>query len=331
MSASEWQGQARPAFKAETAADLRDLIEQAERIVGNLRGAGPRAVTLLYLLDAIHDLVASLKDTGVDLRAEAARIGTVEGLLQSKDARLVAEVRRLGGLGAARKALKPEPGRWWWYLDERLAARRVRRLRRALLIAGGVVAALVLLAVGYRLLFPPDPQRMAALEKQTKAQQSLALGDLAAAADYYRQAAEAVPDEPEYHIWVGVLEQQQGDAEAAAAAFTRAEALVPDRAQYLVMRGMSWLQLGALEEAQADAEAALASEPDSAEAYLVLGGVYEIRGDTRAAIEAFEQAGNLAEAAGNSALTVMARTRLGMLLQSAPAGPVPGEAPTEAP
>lgn len=331
MSASDWQGQARPGGRAETAQDLRELITQAELIVGNLRGAGERAATLLYLLDAIHDLVAVLEGTGVDLRAEASRIETVERLLQAKDARLLAEVRPLGGLAAARAALKPPPGRWWWYLDRRVAARRAQRLRRVLLAAGGIAAALLVLSLAYRLIFPPDPQRMAALEAQTTAEQRLAAGDVAGAAEAYRQAAEAMPEEAEYQVWLGVLEAQQGHEEAAAAAYARAEALTGDRAQFLVARGMSWLQIAALDEAEADAEGALALTPDSATAYILLGGVYEARGDIPRAIEAFERAGNLAEAAGDSALTVMARTRLGMLLQAAPAGPMPGEAPSGSP
>ncbi len=326
MSACDWQSQARPTCGGETAEDLRALIAQAELIVANLRGAGERAATLLYLLDRMHELVAALRETGVDLRAEAVRIETVERLLQARDAVLVAEVRRLGGLSSARAALKPEPARWWWYLDECVAARRARRLRRGLFVAGGALVAALLLAGVYRLAFPPDPRRMAALDAQARAERLVDAGDLAGAASYYRRAAELLPDDPELQIWVGVLEAQQGHAEAAAAAFARAEALEPDRAQYLVARGMSWLRVGALDRAQADGEAALAAKPDSAEAYLLLGGVYEGRGDIARAIDAFERAGDLAERAGNSALTVMARSRLAMLLQAAPAWP--GETPS---
>ncbi len=330
MSASDWQGQARPTGRAETAEDLRERIAQAERIVGSLRGAGERAATLLYLLDEIHELMAALDGTGLDLRAEAVRVETLAGLLQAKDALLVAEVRRLGGLRAARAALEPESARWWWYLDERVAARRARALRRALVIAGGALAALLVLAGAYRLLFPPEPQRAAALAAQAAAEQRLAAGDTAGAAEHYRQAAAAAPDEAQYQLWLGVLEAQQGHAEEAAAAFARAEALVGERAQFLVQRGMVWLNVGALDEAQADGEAALAARPDSAEAYLLLGGVYEARGERMAAASAFERAGSLAEQAGNSALTVVARMRLGMLLQSAPAWPGETPSPTSA-
>lgn len=326
MGTSQSQGTGRPAFRAQTADDLRDLIGQAERLVANLRGAGPRAQTLLYLLDAIHELVARLLETGVDLRPEAVRIETVERMLQSKDALLLREMRALGGLAAARAAAKPTPAQWWWYLDQRVAERRHRQLRRGLLIAGGVAGALLILWGLYRFVFPPDPKRMAAMEKAGQAEELLSRGDLEGAASLYRQASEITPDDPELHIWIGVLESELGRAGAAAEAFGRAEQLVPGRADYLVLRGMAWLRLGRLDSARADAEAALAANPESAQAYLLLGGVHEARGEVRQAAAAFEKAAELAEKAGNSSLVVMAKTRLALLLQAAPLA-----APTTAP
>lgn len=318
MGATQSQAPGRPAFKAQTADDLRDLIGQAELIVANLRGAGPKAQTLLHLLDAIHDLVDRLEETGVDLRAEAVRIETVEGLLHSKDAILVREMRRLGGLPAVRRAVNPARSQWWWYLDELLAERRRRQLRRWLFVAGGVAAVLVILWALYHFVFPPDPKRMAAMDRASRAEELVSKGDLAGAVELYRQAAEITPDDPEMHIWVGVLEAQLGHAEESQQAFARAQQLVPERDRYLVLRGMAWLQVGRLDNAQADGEAALAANPSSAEAYLLVGGVYEARGDVASAVDAFQKAADLAEKAGNSSLVVMAKTRLGMLLQAAP-------------
>ncbi len=310
-----------PAFKAQTPDDLRALIGQAERIVANLRGAGPEAKTLLHLFDAIYGLVASLKDTGIDLRAETTRLETVAHILQAKDAILLREMRSCGGLAAARKATAPAPERWWWYLDRRVAARRRRHAQRALIAAGGVAAALLIAWLLYHYVFPPDPRRMAAMDKSATAERLLAQGDLAGAADYYRQAAEITPEDAELHIWVGVLEAQQGHEEVAAAAFARAEGLSPDRASFLVARGTAWLQVGTLDSALADGEAALAARPDSAEAWLLLAGVYETRRDTQQAIGALEKAAELAEKAGNSTLVVMAKARLAMLLEAAPMAP----------
>jgi len=304
--------------RGETAQDLRGLIGEAERLVANLRGSGPQAEALLHLLDRIHGLLANLEDTGVDLRAEMARLETVERLLEAKDVVLIGELRRAGGLAATREAAKPVPAQWWWYLDRRVAERRRQQWRRALLIAGGVAAVLFAAWAVYRYVFPPDPRRMAAMDKAGAGEQLLARGDLAGAAASYRQAAEITPEDPSLHIWIGVLEARQRHPQQAALAFARAEQLLADRTSYLVMRGMAWLQVGALDRAQADAEAALAANPDSAEAYLLLGSAFEAQGDARQAIDAFQQSAELAEKAGNSTLVVMARTRLGMLLQAGP-------------
>lgn len=318
MGSNRLPGLERPAFKAETIDDLRDLITQAELIVANLRGAGSRAQTLLYLMDTIQDLFSSLQVTGVDLRAEETRIESIERMLQSKDSILVREMRQLGGLAQAREVEKPAPGQWWWYLDIRVSERRQAQMRRWLLIGAGVVGAFLIVSLVYTYVFPPDPKRVAAMEETRLAEEAMAQGDVAAALAHYRQAVELTPDDPEVQIWAGVLAEMQGDEEAAAEAYARAEELIGDQASFLAARGMNWYRIGNLDEAMADGEAALALEPDLAEGYMLLANVYEARGDIRAAMEAFEKTAELADKANNSALIVLAKTRLGMLMQMAP-------------
>ena len=324
----QWPNQERPAFKAEDADDLRELITQAELIVANLRGAGPRAQTLLFLMDTIQELYASLQEIGVDLRAERTRIESVERMLQSKDSILVGQMRRIGGLARAREAVKPAPAQWWWFLDVRVAERHRYQLRRWLMTGGGVAAVLLIASLVYTYVFPPDPKRVAAMEKARLAEEALTEGDVATALRHYQEAVEFTPDDAEMHIWVGVLEEKQGHDAAAAEAYARAEEIIGDRASFLAARGMNWYWLGSLDEALADAEAALAIEPDLAEGYMLLANVYEARGDIRAAIEAFEKTAELAEKANNSALIVLAKTRLGMLLQMAPVRLPQDEMPT---
>ncbi|MCL6431466.1 MAG: tetratricopeptide repeat protein [Anaerolineae bacterium] len=308
----------RPAFRAETADDLRELLTQAELIVANLRGAGARAQTLLFLMDTIQSLMARLLETGIDLRAEATRMETVERLLLSKDSTLVREMQRLGGLAKARERVKPAPAQWWWYLDQRVAERQQQLLRRALLIAAGAVTAFLLFSLAYRYLFPPDPRQVAVMERSGQADQALQVGDLSTALSLYEEAAAIKPEDPDLHIWVGVLAEKLGQADRASEAYGEAESLLPDRARFLMQRAMTWLRVGDLDRAEADALASLEENPDLAESYFVLGGVCEARGDVPGAVAAFEKTAELAEKAGNSALIVMAKTRLGMLLQAAP-------------
>ncbi|MDI7275775.1 MAG: tetratricopeptide repeat protein [Anaerolineae bacterium] len=318
MGASLLTGYEQPAFKAETADDLRELLTQAELIVANLRGAGSRAQTLLFLMDTIQGLMARLLETGVDLRAEATRIETIERLLLSKDGVLVREMQRLGGLARAREQVKPPPAQWWWYLDHRVAERQQHLLRRALVISAGIAAALLIFSLAYKYVFPPDPKQVAVMEKSSQADQAIQTGDLATALQLYREAAEIRPEDPELQIWVGVLAEKLGQVDGAAQAYGAAEAQLADRARFLMQRAMTWLRLGELDRAEADAQASLAANPDLAESYFVLGGIYEARGNVGGAVVAFEKTAELAEKANNSALIVMAKTRLGMLLQAAP-------------
>ena len=308
----------RPTFKASTADDLRELIAQAELIVANLRGAGPRAQQLLFLLDTIRELVARLQESGVDLRPETTRAETVERILLSKDGVFVREMARLGGLARLREVFKPDPALWWWYLDGRVADRQRAFLRKALLVAGGVVVALLVFQLLYTYVFPPDPKQVAAMEKSNLADQALQQGDVSGALAYYRQAAEILPEDTENWAWVGVLAEKLGHAAEAADAFARGEQAAQSRVAFLYTRGNAYLRLGELDKAEADGKAALEINADQAEAYFLLGGVYEARGDGPAAMDALEQAATLAEKAGNSALVVMAKYRLGMLMQSAP-------------
>lgn len=318
MGVSQVAGYDRPAFKAETADDLRELLTQAELIVANLRGAGARAQTLLFLMDTIQELMARLLETGIDLRAEATRMETVERLLLSKDGVLVREMQKLGGLSWAREQVKPAPAQWWWYLDQRVAERQQRTLRRALLIGAGVLAAFLLFSLAYRYLFPPDPRQVAVMERTGQADQAMQAGDLSTALSLYEEAAAIRPEDPELKVWVGVLAEKLGQAEKAAQAYGEAESLLGDRARFLMQRAMTWLRIGELDRAEADALASLDENPELAESYFVLGGIYEARGDVPRAVAAFDKTAELAEKANNSPLIVMAKTRLGMLLQAAP-------------
>jgi len=127
-----------------------------------------------------------------------------------------------------------------------------------------------------------------------------------------------MPQDAEHWAWVGVLEEKLGHTAEAAEAFARGEQAAQSRVAFLYTRGNAYLRLGDLDKAEGDGKAALEINRDYAEAYFLLGGVYEARGDAAAAMEALEQAATLAEKAGNSALVVMAKYRLGMLMQSAP-------------
>lgn len=305
----------RPVLKAQTINDLRELLGQAKKMIDDLPRSGARAQALLFQLDAIQDLFARLKDSGADLRSEAARMESIERDLRSKDAFLLRELEAAGGLAALRAAANPTPEQWWWFLDEGLAQKEKGQRQRVLKNVGIVAAVLLVAVLLYRFVLAPDTTAATVLEKTSQAEAAVREGDLAGATLAYRQAIEVEPGNPELYAWVGVLEEMQDNTAAAEEAFANAERLADSPAHYYVLRGTAWSGVGKPELAIADAQAALAAEPDSAEAYLLLAGVYETRGDDVQAIQALQKVVELAEASGNDTLVATVKMRLGMLSQ----------------
>jgi Tfp pilus assembly protein PilF len=85
------------------------------------------------------------------------------------------------------------------------------------------------------------------------------------------------------------------------------------------------LQLQDLAAAEVSARELIKHPANTAQGYYILGQIEEARGQTAAAVEAFQQAAALAEQAGDTQLTVLARARLGYLMQAFPPGPTPSQ------
>jgi len=308
-------GAGRPAIRAQSMGDLRELLSQAMKMIDDLPGSGARAQDLLFCLDAIQELFARLKDSGADLRAEAVRVEALGKALRAKDFILVRQLEAAGGLEALRAAANPTPEQWWWFLDAGLAQKEKGQKLSALKNVGIVAAVLVVVALLYRFVLMPDTPATRVMSKTSQAEIALRAGDLAGATVAYRQAIEIEPANPELHAWVGVLEEKQGNADRAAEAYANAERLAGNPARYHILRGTVWSTMGDLDRTIAEAQAALASEPNAAEAYMLLANAYETRGEIAEAVQALQKVVELAEASGNGALVVTAKTRLGMLSQ----------------
>jgi tetratricopeptide (TPR) repeat protein len=309
--------------KVEGPEDLRRMIRQCEIAVAQLEGSGAEALSLLKLLDEIKDLMQRLEERGADLEPEKVRMQTVEGLLRSKVPILLKEMRAVGGLDQARQEVSPDESRWWWYLDRQVAEQRRGTMRRWLTIGGVAVAILVALGGAYSVFFAPSPEARERHEHLTRAEDFREDGDLAAALAEYEAARALAPDEPEIHLWLGVLYGEEGREDKAAAAFATARKLLGNEVEFLVRRGMIYAQMDKVEATLTDASAATALDPKSAMAHFLLGGAYEAQEKIPEALEEFERAAELADQAGNNTLVAQARMRAGMLLQRAPVLPSP--------
>ncbi len=120
----------------------------------------------------------------------------------------------------------------------------------------------------------------------------------------------------------GVVAEVLGDPAAAEQSWQQARSLLQgDEAQFLTERGQSYLRAQQTAKAIDDLQAAIVLDPASARAHLVLGGALDAEGRYQEAMRAYEQASELADAADNAELTVMARSQMANLLQRLQAMP----------
>jgi Flp pilus assembly protein TadD len=126
------------------------------------------------------------------------------------------------------------------------------------------------------------------------------------------------PDDGEMLLWQGAILVQLKRQQEAQVAFAAARPTFEDEPSYLIQRSTIRLQAGDFDGGLADSQEAVRIAPDNAQAYLVLGGAYEIRGQATPAIQAYQKSAELAAASKNSQLEAVAKVRLAMLMQSAP-------------
>ena len=309
--------------------ELRRLIEKADSRLGGMeRASADDAVALLRMFDEMDTLHTTLSADEVDLRAEDSRLDTMQLILRRKAGIVLRLLGQKGGIAALRKARAPAHERWWWYLDEYVAAQRKQTLR-SLARTGVVLVVLFAVAAAiYQTWFKPDPAVIARMNYTSDAQRAVEAGKLDLALQGIEKGVAQFPNEGEIQIWHGVILSLMKRTQEADAAFQSARQLYPDETTYLIARTTVRTQANDIDAANADALAAVKLSPDNAQAFLVLGGTYELKGDVQKASQSYSTAANLAAAAKQTDLEAMAKVRLAMLMQSAPPMPISTPQPT---
>jgi tetratricopeptide (TPR) repeat protein len=212
-----------------------------------------------------------------------------------------------------------------------LAEERARQLRR---YATWGIVAVVVLSIAWvlydRFVRPPANVR-AAYQRSSDGQFLAEPGeeqDYRAALAEFQAAAELDPSDPQYLVWIGVLQMQLGEESAADETFDRAEIGYDNDLALLVQRAQTYLRVGDLERAGVDADSAVASYPDAGWGYAVRANVGVAIGDYATAIADLERAAELGAAAGDTQLEAFARTQRGMVIQMA-SSQFPTPEPTE--
>ena len=292
---------------------VRESLDEAERQIANLRGAGPQVLEMLHLFDLAANGLAELDADGADVRAERVRFETAGRQLCHQQRRFLAEAG--AALQRERTAVQPDRSHWWWFVDEAVAQQRARRLRRWLIGGLGAVLLLAVAWLAYDRFIAPPPQVRQAFQHSASGESLVEAGDLRAALAEFEAAAALTPDDPQPWLWQGVIHVELDELDDAQEAFETARSLCETGLDFLLERGLAYVRVGNLAAASADAEQAVRESPDSGYAYYLRASVETEAGDYAAAVADLEQAAELAQAAGDTQLEATARAQRAMVIQ----------------
>jgi len=296
---------------------LRQLIGEAEIAVANLKGAGEEARKLLSILDDIDQEYDALRQTGLDLRPEEGRIAGLYGSLRKRKSTLVRELRPSGGLAHMREDHGPTEDQWWWFLDHELAQERKRAMLRYGKVALVCVIVLIVGVVVYRRFFSPDPIFLATYENLNMAVDHIMMGQYEEAIPYFEENLELAPQEAEWPIRLGVLEEIAGSSTRSAELFDRGRELSSNEAEFLLQRADSYLQVNHFEAALVDAQRVTELDPTLPMGFFLLGRSYSSLGKRPEMLAAYEKVIELTESTkGYEALYVLVKMELAQLYQS---------------
>lgn len=307
--------------------DLRQLLSQSEERLINL--SDQASVAELYgWLDQTAAMLPQLQATGGDIRAEETRWQSLQERIATRGKRVLRAWQGSSRLAEARQAANPDPSQWWWWIDQRLAEQRRRRLRQVGGVGLAAMAIVVAVILVFQRLFPVDPIVRQSYRLQLQAEAALANANLEAGYQALSEAIAIDPTNVSLLILHGVVADVLGDGAVAEQSWQQARDLLQgDEGRFFVERGQSYLRVQQAGRAIEDLSLATDLNPDSARAQLVLGGALDAAGRYQEALAAFERASELAEAAGNSELTVMARAQMANLLPRLQAAPMPTTQP----
>ena len=293
---------------------LREDIGEVERMIVQLRR--DNVEQFLQLLDRIEDLFAELDSSGLDLRPEYTRWGSLQSKIRREAGRIVRVIDVAGGLEHLRQANPPAEG-FWWHLDAVVAAARRRLVRRLSITVGTIVALLVVVWALLTFVFPPDPNTVVTSEATSTLQQLAFEGRWEEALTVIEEAmSQLTQPDAELLIWEGVIRGKLGQDERAREALAEAKSLVPagQLVAYWWSLGSVQLLVGDVEEARTAGFEAIELDDSDPQGFFLLASVAEGKGDTVCAVDLFEETFQLA-ADSNPQLAVIARVRMGSLLQ----------------
>lgn len=201
---------------------------------------------------------------------------------------------------------------WWWYLDELLKEQRVRARKRWLVRGGTAAVALLAVYIILTRIIPPPKQSVI---YQGEADRLYEQGKLDEAINVYKKAQDLEPDNSTIPLMLGMIYEDKGLLDRANDYFERARLLSSQKIDFHNSRAMAYFRKGNWEKAILDVKKALEIDSNSAFSHFLLGNIYEVENKITEAIVEYQIVSDLAQ---DPQLTVMARFKMGIIMQRAP-------------
>lgn len=277
---------------------LRRMLDQAEPLALIYDQTPDGAQRFLTLIDDISRMAHECQTQGLDINSELVRVEALVG-------RAMREAERFAKANAGHPI--PADSIHGHLLLARAAERHAAK-RKRLMTSTSIITIILAVIIYAVVTAPPSPNTTGILDLAVSGQSAEAYA-LAA------QEHKAFPDDLETMLWLSVLAEVNGDTAQAEELWARVQSQVDDQNALRYQRGNTRLLALNLDGAAEDAQVLQQNPLTYPEGMLLAAGIAEARGDILKAIELFSEAARVAEAADRQEMAVLARVRMGNLMQ----------------
>jgi superkiller protein 3 len=181
-------------------------------------------------------------------------------------------------------------------------------------VRGGIAAGILVAA--YIVMVKVFPKPQPATIYQEEGSKLYREGRIDDAIQAYKKALKLNPEDGSTSLMLGIIYEDKRAVEKAAHYFKKGESLYPHKIDFYNARGMVYFQGGKLDKAATDVKEALKIDPKNPLSLFLLGNIYEAEGNFAEAVTQYQIVSNMKNAPAQ--LVVMARFKMGMMMQRAP-------------
>ena len=298
------------------ASDLRDMLRELEVGAGDLGGKGEQVLDVLRLRDRVQAEMERLIEQGLNLKSEQTRLETVDGVITRHAAVIEKELRKTGGLAAAREAEQPSEDKTWWFVDIPYYQAKKQRTRSTWIALAIIAVVVVVAAYVSNHFFGPGTKAERVRTHFVNGQQYVARQDWEQAIEEFQRALRIDSGRADAHVYLGVLYEITGRPTEARDQFTKAQTGLRNRRTYLETLANAYEEAGELEMAVTQLGELITAQPSHAAAHLQRAEIHVRLGNSEAAASDFAQAAELAEQQKLDQIYNQASLRLNIVLRT---------------